>query len=202
MPDLKSLSRRGLNHLSSSGLSRATSGLSYQSIDVAPTLPVALGGWCGRRAGPHHRGILMGMQIAFRLPTSADIDPPADARGGDRWTVTSEWGEIGTRPLTSPRVGFRLCLCSAWIRTWHVIRPHFLSLYFILIPQQVIGQTFNLPPSFNWEIEGGGVCLCRWNTESSSATRWAECWVVSDEGVSNAVFCVSRLKGACVRLSS
>lgn len=87
---LKSLSQRGLNHLSSGGLSRATSGLSYQSIDVAPALPVALGSRCSRRPRPHHRGILMGMQIAFHLPTSADIDPPADAGGGDRWTVTSE----------------------------------------------------------------------------------------------------------------
>lgn len=47
--DVKSLSQRGLNHLSSSGLSRAMSGLSYQSIDVAPALPVALRGRCRRR---------------------------------------------------------------------------------------------------------------------------------------------------------
>lgn len=131
--DLKSLSQRGLNHLSSGGLSRATSGLSYQSIDVAPALPVALRGWCSRRPRPHHRGILMGMQIAFRLPTSADIDPPADAGGGDRWTVTSEWEEIGTCPLTSPSVGFRLCLRSAWICTSCLIYPSFLSLCCCLV---------------------------------------------------------------------
>lgn len=47
--DVKSLSQRGLNHLSSSGLSRAMSGLSYQSIDVAPALPVVLRGRCRRR---------------------------------------------------------------------------------------------------------------------------------------------------------
>lgn len=88
--DLKSLSQRGLNHLSSHGLPRAVSSLSYQSIDMAPTLPVALGGRCCGRPWPHHGGILMGMQIAFGLATSADIDPPADFYGGDRWTVTSE----------------------------------------------------------------------------------------------------------------
>lgn len=49
--DLKSSSQRGLNHSSSRRLSRAMSGLSYQSIDVAPALPVALGGRCSRRPG-------------------------------------------------------------------------------------------------------------------------------------------------------
>lgn len=49
--DPKSLSQRGLNHLSSCRLSRTMSGLSYQSIDVAPALPVALGGRCSRRPG-------------------------------------------------------------------------------------------------------------------------------------------------------
>lgn len=47
--DLKSLSQRGLNHFPSCRLSRAMSGLSYQSIDAAPALPVALGGRCSRR---------------------------------------------------------------------------------------------------------------------------------------------------------
>lgn len=49
-------------------------GLSYQSIDTV--LPVVLqgrcSGWSGRN---HHGGILMGMQIAYGLATSADIDP-------------------------------------------------------------------------------------------------------------------------------
>jgi len=96
--DPKSSSQRGLNHLSSGGLSRAMSGLSYQSIDVAPAREADAGGG----SSPHHTGILMRMQIAFALATSADIDPPADFYVGDRWTVTSEWEEIGTRPLTSP----------------------------------------------------------------------------------------------------
>lgn len=76
--------------MSSHGLSRAMSLLSYQSIDVAPVLPVAPGGRCGRWPGPHRGGILMGMQIAFGLATSADIDPPAGIYGGDGWSVTSE----------------------------------------------------------------------------------------------------------------
>lgn len=37
--DLQSLSQSGLNHLSGHELSRATSRLSYQSIDMAPALP-------------------------------------------------------------------------------------------------------------------------------------------------------------------
>lgn len=49
--DLKSSSQRGLNHSSTRGFSRAVSGLSYQSIDVAPALPVALGGRRSRRPG-------------------------------------------------------------------------------------------------------------------------------------------------------
>lgn len=42
--------RRGLNHLAIDGLCRAMSDLSYQSIDVAPVLPVTLGGQCSRRS--------------------------------------------------------------------------------------------------------------------------------------------------------
>lgn len=69
------------------------------------------------------------MQIAFGLATSADIDPPADFHGGDRWTVTSEWEEIGTRPLTCPSVGFSRCLCSLHLSVSRFIHPSFLSLY-------------------------------------------------------------------------
>lgn len=50
--DPKSASQRRLNHLSSGVRSRAVSGLSYQSIDMAPALPVALTGRCRRRASP------------------------------------------------------------------------------------------------------------------------------------------------------
>lgn len=57
-------------------LSRAVSSLSYQSIDAAPELRLAPGGRCGERPWPHPGGILMGMQMAFGLATSADIDPP------------------------------------------------------------------------------------------------------------------------------
>lgn len=49
--DPKSSSQRGLNHLSSGGLSRAMSGLSYQSIDVAPAWGADAGG--GSFAPPH-----------------------------------------------------------------------------------------------------------------------------------------------------
>lgn len=126
--DLKSLSQRGLNHLSSHGLPRAVSSLSYQSIDVAPTLPVALGGRCCGRPWPHHGGILMGMQIAFGLATSADIDPPADFYGGDRWTVTSEWEKTGTPPLTSSPVGFSQCLCSVRLCARCFVCPFLLLL--------------------------------------------------------------------------
>lgn len=66
----------------------------------------------------------MGMQIAFGLATSADIDPPADFHGGDRWTVTSEWKEIGTRPFTCPSVGFSLCLASLHLFVKHPSFPH------------------------------------------------------------------------------
>lgn len=141
--DVKSLSQRELNHLSSRGLSRAMSGLSYQSIDVAPVVPVALWGRCSRRPGPHRQGILMGMQIAFGLATSADIDPPADFYGGDRWTVTSEWEEIGTRPLTSPSVGFSHCLCSVQLCVCHFVLPSF-SL-FISMPFSIPIPPFPLP---------------------------------------------------------
>lgn len=41
----------------------------------------ALRGRCGRRPrAPRRAGILMGMQMALGLATSADIDPPADVR--------------------------------------------------------------------------------------------------------------------------
>lgn len=40
------------------------------------------------------------MQMASSLATSAGIDPPAEPRGADRWTVTSECEEIGPPPLS------------------------------------------------------------------------------------------------------
>lgn len=40
--------------------------------------------------GPHGSGMLIAMQIASALATSADIDPPAELQSADRWTVTSE----------------------------------------------------------------------------------------------------------------
>lgn len=102
----KFIPRSGLNHLSSGVLSRAMSGLSYQSIDGGHLLRrLSYEPECRRRPGPHRRGILMWMQIDFGLPTSADIDPPADFHGGDRWTVTSEWEEIGTHPPAYPSAG-------------------------------------------------------------------------------------------------
>ena len=114
--------------MSSHGLSRAVSGLSYQSIDMAPALPPAPGGRCSRRPWPHRRGILMGMQIASGLATSADIDPPADFHGGDRWTVTSEREKIGTPSLSSPSVGFNRCVCPLQLSTCPLICLFPLSL--------------------------------------------------------------------------
>lgn len=149
--DLKSLSQRGLNHLSSGGLSRATSGLSYQSIDVAAALPVALRSRFSSRPMPHHGGILIGMQVAFRLPTSADIDPPADAEGGDRWTVTSEWEEIGTCPLTSPSVEFRHLFCSVWLCMCLLICPSLLSLCPCLVSYSFL-LFLSLLQTYHWSL--------------------------------------------------
>lgn len=146
--DLKSLSQRGLNHLSSGRLSRAMSGLSYQSIDVAPALLVALGGRCSRRPASSPWGILMGMQIAFGLATSADIDPPADFYSGDRWTVTSEWEEIGTHPPHMSLSGVQSLplFCSPLCVTLH---PSLISV-FISSPVSIVIPPF-LFPLLQWK---------------------------------------------------
>lgn len=136
--DLESLSHRGLNHLSGGGGGRKGSVVPLQG-HVQLVLSIyrrgavrrqvfALRGRCSRRPrAPRRAGILMGMQMALGLATSADIDPPADLRAA--WQMDchlwmrADWDTSPLMSLSGGGEGFGRRLCSLHLRVSRFIHP-------------------------------------------------------------------------------